>query len=287
MAEDENLQLPPSGDTHFDPLLRELMRPGLWVIGYQLAGENRAVMGHLLLRLSLLRARRGRPLHRNLLLPPPRARFSREGGGAQAAEESDRAGQSRDKPSRRLALQGTRGKSGAELVLQTAHQRVLGLLSAGAARSSPQCAGLGEVSAFRVRDVGGVRTRSHPFALPAWFQGFRYGVANPSERERTPGVPTVTASRLDGGDSRREVAGAELVDRCDSVIRDRKEMVLLEHPLARLRMDEVQPRAKVRDIADLIHVRVDEPNSVEHVEHLPQTCECRADVGHVCEPWRA
>ena len=34
-------------------------------------------------------------------------------------------------------------------------------------------------------------TRSHPFAYPAWLYGLRYGVPNPSERERTLGVPTV------------------------------------------------------------------------------------------------
>jgi hypothetical protein len=33
--------------------------------------------------------------------------------------------------------------------------------------------------------------RSHPFALPAWLQGLRYGVPNPSEPERTLGVTTV------------------------------------------------------------------------------------------------
>jgi hypothetical protein len=48
-------------------------------------------------------------------------------------------------------------------------------------------------------------------------------------------------------------------------------MVLLEHSLARSWMDEVQPDAKVRDAADLVRVPVDEPNPVEHVEHLPHT----------------
>jgi hypothetical protein len=37
----------------------------------------------------------------------------------------------------------------------------------------------------------GVRTRSRPFVLPASLQALRYGVPNPSERERTLAVPTV------------------------------------------------------------------------------------------------
>jgi hypothetical protein len=41
------------------------------------------------------------------------------------------------------------------------------------------------------KDGVGVLTRSRPFALPAWLQGLRYGVPNPSERERTLGVTTV------------------------------------------------------------------------------------------------
>jgi hypothetical protein len=38
---------------------------------------------------------------------------------------------------------------------------------------------------------------------------------------------------------------AGLVDRLDPVICDLQKMVLLEHPLARLRVDEVQPRPEV------------------------------------------
>ena len=58
------------------------------------------------------------------------------------------------------------------------------------------------------RDVVGVRTRSRPFALPAWFQGLRYGVPNPSEPERTPGVTTVTTGGLDVEPGVRYPAGA-------------------------------------------------------------------------------
>jgi hypothetical protein len=66
-----------------------------------------------------------------------------------------------------------------------------------------------------------------------------------------------------------EETGTELVDRGDPVIRDREEIVLLEQSLARLRMDKLQPRAKVRDIADVVRVRVDELNSVEPVRATP------------------
>jgi hypothetical protein len=43
-------------------------------------------------------------------------------------------------------------------------------------------------------------------------------------------------------ESGREESGAEPVDRADSFLSDREEVVLLEHPLARLRVDEVHVR---------------------------------------------
>src|SRR5262245_44974374 len=64
-------------------------------------------------------------------------------------------------------------------------------------------------------------------------------------------------------------------------------MVLLEHPRAGLRVDEVDLRPNVCDGSDFVHVRLHEPYRVEHVEHLPQARERCRRTSHLSEPGRA
>src|SRR5215468_1229500 len=95
-------------------------------------------------------------------------------------------------------------------------------------------------------------------------------------------LPAVWRSR-----SGCEEACTELVDRLNALIGNRQEMVLLEHPFACLRVDEADPRPNVRDVSDLVDVRLEKPHRVELVEQLAQTRERCLRTAHLCEPRRA
>ena len=64
--------------------------------------------------------------------------------------------------------------------------------------------------------------------------------------------------------------GAELIDACDAPVVESEDVVLLEHPLARLGMQEVHSSPEIRHACDLVRVGLEDVDRREHVEELTQ-----------------